>query len=152
MALPRKITAEQSHALRDIATTRLIEQRAQAGHPDPSLMQRAGLATARLALALTPCAKHIMDRLRSTHPNLRSTHIRHVRPQHKSPYHSNNPAPPRHSYIMYSGHQTQIQTPPQPQHYIPHKHMLVLRVLRPGHAANASHPAHTLLLGFPAGQ
>lgn len=59
MATPRKITSAQSHALHDIAATRLIEQRAQASHPEPSLMQRAGLATARLALALAPHAKHI---------------------------------------------------------------------------------------------
>lgn len=54
-----KITAEQSHHLFDIAATRLIEQRAQASDPEPSLMRRAGLATARLALALAPHAKHI---------------------------------------------------------------------------------------------
>lgn len=59
MTLPRKITAERSHALYDIATTRGIEQRAQADSPEPSLMQRAGLATARLALALAPHARHI---------------------------------------------------------------------------------------------
>lgn len=59
MTLPRKVTAEQSHALHDIAATRLIEQRMQANHPEPSLMQRAGVATARLALALAPHAQHI---------------------------------------------------------------------------------------------
>jgi hydroxyethylthiazole kinase-like uncharacterized protein yjeF len=59
MALPLKITSERSHALHDIAATRLLEDRAQARNPDPSLMQRAGLATARLALALAPHARHI---------------------------------------------------------------------------------------------
>jgi hydroxyethylthiazole kinase-like uncharacterized protein yjeF len=59
MALPRKITAERSLPLHDITATRLIEQRAQALNPEPSLMQRAGFATARLALALAPHAKTI---------------------------------------------------------------------------------------------
>lgn len=59
MTLPQKISSEQSHPLHDIAATRAIEQRAQASHPEPSLMERAGLATARLALALAPHAQHI---------------------------------------------------------------------------------------------
>ncbi len=59
MALPRKITADQSHALYDVAATRQIEQGALATGPSPGLMQRAGLATAKLALALAPHARKI---------------------------------------------------------------------------------------------
>lgn len=59
VTLPRKITSRQSHALHDVAATRLMEQRAQSSLPEPSLMQRAGLATARLALALAPHAQEI---------------------------------------------------------------------------------------------
>lgn len=59
MATLLKITAAQTHPLYDVAATRLLEQRSQSGQPQPSLMQRAGLATARLALALAPHARHI---------------------------------------------------------------------------------------------
>ncbi len=59
MSLPRKITTDQSHALYDVAATRQIEQEAQATGPVPSLMQRAGMATAKLALALAPHAQKI---------------------------------------------------------------------------------------------
>lgn len=44
----------------DVATTRLIEQHALARLPPGSLMQRAGRATARLALALAPHARRIV--------------------------------------------------------------------------------------------
>lgn len=59
MARTLKISQDHSHPLFDIAATRQIEAWAQAGLPEPSLMQRAGLATARLALALAPHAQHI---------------------------------------------------------------------------------------------
>jgi len=59
MARTLKICQERSYPLFDIAATRQIEARAQAHLPAHSLMQRAGLATARLALALAPHAQHI---------------------------------------------------------------------------------------------
>ena len=59
MARTLKISHELSYPLFDIAATRLIETRAQADLPEHSLMQRAGLATARLTLALAPHAQHI---------------------------------------------------------------------------------------------
>ena len=59
MARTLKISHELSHPLFDIAATRQIEARAQAALPEHSLMQRAGLATARLTLALSPHAQHI---------------------------------------------------------------------------------------------
>jgi hydroxyethylthiazole kinase-like uncharacterized protein yjeF len=54
-----KISQDHSHPLFDITATRQIEAQAQAGLPKPSLMQRAGLATARLTLAMAPHAQHI---------------------------------------------------------------------------------------------
>jgi hydroxyethylthiazole kinase-like uncharacterized protein yjeF len=54
-----KISHERSCPLFDIAATRLIEARAQADLPEHCLMQRAGLATARLTLTLAPHAQHI---------------------------------------------------------------------------------------------
>ena len=54
-----KISHELSYPLFDIAATRQIEARAQADLPEHSLMQRAGLATARLTMALAPHAQHI---------------------------------------------------------------------------------------------
>ncbi len=54
-----KISQELSYPLFDIAATRLIEAQAQADLPEHTLMQRAGLATARLTLALAPHAQHI---------------------------------------------------------------------------------------------
>ena len=54
-----KISPELSHPLFDIAATRQIETRAQADLPTHTLMQRAGLATARLVLALAPHSQHI---------------------------------------------------------------------------------------------
>lgn len=44
----------------DVATTRELERTAAAGLPAGTLMQRAGLATARLALALAPHARRIV--------------------------------------------------------------------------------------------
>jgi hydroxyethylthiazole kinase-like uncharacterized protein yjeF len=54
-----KISQELSYPLFDTAATRQIETRALADLPEHSLMQRAGLATARLALALAPHAQHV---------------------------------------------------------------------------------------------
>jgi hydroxyethylthiazole kinase-like uncharacterized protein yjeF len=54
-----KISQELSYPLFDIAATRKIEAGAQALLPAHCLMQRAGLATARLTLALAPHAQHI---------------------------------------------------------------------------------------------
>lgn len=52
-------TSHAAHALHSIAATRAIEARALAALPDHALMQRAGLAVARLALALAPHAQTI---------------------------------------------------------------------------------------------
>jgi len=54
-----KIVAGPGHALYGVAATRHIEKTAQASLPPNTLMQRAGLAVARLALALAPHARHI---------------------------------------------------------------------------------------------
>ncbi len=54
-----RITSDRSHALFDIAATRRLEQSAAAALPAHTLMQRAGLATARLALALAPHARTV---------------------------------------------------------------------------------------------
>ena len=48
-----------AHPLHDIAATRRIEERAAQALPASSLMQRAGLATARLALAIAPHARRV---------------------------------------------------------------------------------------------
>lgn len=45
--------------LHSVAATRQIEQQAQAALPPHALMQRAGLAVARLALAVAPHARHV---------------------------------------------------------------------------------------------
>ena len=55
----QKISASLSWPLYSIAATRQIEQQATAALPPHTLMQRAGLAVARLALALAPHAKSI---------------------------------------------------------------------------------------------
>ena len=55
----QRITAHQPHALHDSAATRRIEAAAAAALPEHTLMQRAGRATARLALALAPHARRI---------------------------------------------------------------------------------------------
>jgi ADP-dependent NAD(P)H-hydrate dehydratase / NAD(P)H-hydrate epimerase len=53
------ITSATRLPLHDVASTRAIEAWAAAGLPPHTLMQRAGLAVARLALALAPHARHI---------------------------------------------------------------------------------------------
>lgn len=45
--------------LHDVSTTRSLEQQAQSGLPTHTLMQRAGLASAQLAMAIAPHAQHI---------------------------------------------------------------------------------------------
>lgn len=55
----QRITAHQPHALFDTAATRRIEAAAAAGLAQHTLMQRAGRASARLALALAPHARRI---------------------------------------------------------------------------------------------
>ena len=52
-----RIRPDQPHPLHDTATTRRIEHAAAAGLPAHTLMQRAGLAVARLARALAPHAR-----------------------------------------------------------------------------------------------
>lgn len=54
-----RIQPGPAHALHDIAGTRRLETAAAASLPPHTLMQRAGLATARLALALAPHARRI---------------------------------------------------------------------------------------------
>jgi hydroxyethylthiazole kinase-like uncharacterized protein yjeF len=55
----QRISPGQAWPLYDVATTRRIEEEAAAGLPAHTLMQRAGLAVARLALALAPHARTI---------------------------------------------------------------------------------------------
>ncbi len=55
----QRISSAQSWPLHSVATTRLIEQACAAHLPPHTLMQRAGLAVARLSLALAPHARHI---------------------------------------------------------------------------------------------
>ncbi len=55
----QRISSAQSWPLHSVAATRLIEQARAARLPPHTLMQRAGLAVARLALALAPHARHI---------------------------------------------------------------------------------------------
>lgn len=54
-----RITHHQPHALFNTAATRHIEQMAAAALPPHTLMQRAGLAVARLAQALAPHARTV---------------------------------------------------------------------------------------------
>ena len=54
-----KLDARCSHPLHDSAATRRIELAGSAALPPHTLMQRAGLAVARLALALSPHAQRI---------------------------------------------------------------------------------------------
>ena len=49
-AMPTPVTPQRAAALYDTATTRRIEQAAAAALPAHTLMQRAGLVVARLAL------------------------------------------------------------------------------------------------------
>ena len=53
------ISAKQAHALHNVAATRALETTAARGLPAHTLMQRAGAATARLALALAPHARQV---------------------------------------------------------------------------------------------
>ena len=53
----QRITPDRAWPLFDVAATRAIEQAAAAALPPHTLMQRAGLAIARLALALAPHGK-----------------------------------------------------------------------------------------------
>ncbi|MBB1599187.1 NAD(P)H-hydrate dehydratase [Variovorax sp. UMC13] len=55
----QRITAATAAELFDIAATRRIEQAAAAALPAHTLMQRAGLAVARLAMALAPHARTV---------------------------------------------------------------------------------------------
>ena len=57
MLLP--VTADRPWPLFDVATTRAIEREAASALPPHGLMQRAGLAVARLALAVAPHARTI---------------------------------------------------------------------------------------------
>ncbi|MES2482771.1 MAG: NAD(P)H-hydrate epimerase, partial [Pseudomonadota bacterium] len=54
-----RITPGQAWPLFDVATTRKIEGEAAAALPPHTLMRRAGLAVARLALALAPHARTV---------------------------------------------------------------------------------------------
>ena len=56
---PRRVDARAAEPLHDVAATRLLETRAQQRLPAPTLMQRAGRATARLALAVAPHARSV---------------------------------------------------------------------------------------------
>ncbi|MDP2371808.1 NAD(P)H-hydrate epimerase, partial [Rhodoferax sp.] len=55
----QQITPARPWPLHDVARTRAIEQAAAAALPPHTLMQRAGLAVARLALATAPHARTI---------------------------------------------------------------------------------------------
>jgi ADP-dependent NAD(P)H-hydrate dehydratase / NAD(P)H-hydrate epimerase len=55
----QRISSAHSHPLFSVAATRQIEQQAAAALPPHTLMQRAGLAVARLTLALAPHAQCI---------------------------------------------------------------------------------------------
>lgn len=55
----RRIDSLQDEALYSVANTRYLEQLAQSKLPAHTLMQRAGLAVARLALAVAPHSQHI---------------------------------------------------------------------------------------------
>ncbi len=55
----QRITPDRAWPLFDVAATRALEREAAASLPTNTLMQRAGLATARLALALAPHARTI---------------------------------------------------------------------------------------------
>jgi hydroxyethylthiazole kinase-like uncharacterized protein yjeF len=55
----RRISSAHSEPLHCVAATRELERLAAAALPPHTLMQRAGLSVARLALALAPHARHI---------------------------------------------------------------------------------------------
>ena len=56
---PTPVIRDRAWPLHGVASTRQIEQQALTQHPAPSLMQRAGLAVAQLALAIAPHAERI---------------------------------------------------------------------------------------------
>ncbi len=58
-SLTQHINSQATWPLHNMAQTRIIEQQAQASLPAHTLMQRAGLATAQLALAVAPHAQKI---------------------------------------------------------------------------------------------
>ena len=55
----QRLTPDRPWPLHDVAGARAIEQAAAATLPPHTLMERAGLAVARLALAIAPHAKHV---------------------------------------------------------------------------------------------
>src|SRR6476620_10162994 len=55
----QRVTPDRPWPLHEIAAVRRLEQRAAAGLPAHTLMQRAGLSVARLALALAPHARRV---------------------------------------------------------------------------------------------
>jgi hydroxyethylthiazole kinase-like uncharacterized protein yjeF len=55
----QKVTTDRSWPLFDVQATRRIEQAALQSLPSHTLMRRAGLATARLALAVAPHARRV---------------------------------------------------------------------------------------------
>jgi hydroxyethylthiazole kinase-like uncharacterized protein yjeF len=55
----QRVTPDRPWFLHDVAATRRLEQAAAAGLPPHTLMQRAGLAVARLALAVAPHARTV---------------------------------------------------------------------------------------------
>lgn len=55
----RRITPDRPWPLHDVAASRAIERAAAGGLSPHTLMQRAGLAVAKLALALAPHSKHM---------------------------------------------------------------------------------------------
>lgn len=57
--MPIRVSLQRTAPLHDVAATRRIEAAAAAALPPHSLMQRAGLAVARLALALRPHARTV---------------------------------------------------------------------------------------------
>lgn len=57
--MPTLVRNDRPHALHDGAATRRIEHAAAAALPPNTLMQRAGLAVARLALAISPHARTV---------------------------------------------------------------------------------------------
>ena len=57
--LTQRINSQAKWPLYNVAQTRVIEHQAQAALPANTLMQRAGLATAQLALAIAPHAQKI---------------------------------------------------------------------------------------------
>lgn len=55
----QRLSFENPHALLSVAATRALEAASAKDLPTHTLMQRAGMATARLAMALAPHARHI---------------------------------------------------------------------------------------------